>query len=38
MLQSFNSQKFVSSFCDNANPYLLYSCKTEENAPRHASA
>ncbi|MEL7655173.1 MAG: AraC family transcriptional regulator [Bacillota bacterium] len=31
MLQSFNSQKFLSSFQDNTIPVLLYSCKTEDN-------
>lgn len=31
MLQSFNNQKFLSSFRDNSIPTLLYSCKTEDN-------
>ncbi|MBR0599943.1 AraC family transcriptional regulator [Sinanaerobacter chloroacetimidivorans] len=31
MLQSFNNQKFLSSFQDNTIPALLYSCKTEDN-------
>lgn len=31
MLQSFNSQKFLSSFQDNTIPILLYSCKTADN-------